>query len=184
MAIAVTRFSHWLLGGPDQNRKTRTKSKSKTKSTDFSSGFHDSEPIKLNFSHPTRPRDRDQERTRKSRRHHDHDKKNIIDKEHDMVIVPSDGSGSESDSSDWSIGWLEPHPHDFCNNSDAESADSFAVLVPCYGHGRAQDPLLLAGHGTNVGFGFGVRIPIREGFSESNEFLQQWLSSLPSELPM
>ncbi|KAJ1700207.1 hypothetical protein LUZ63_008719 [Rhynchospora breviuscula] len=182
MAIAVTRFSHWLLGAPDQNRKTKTKTK--TKSADFPSGFHESEPVKLNFSHPTRPRGR--ERIRKTRSHHDNDKKNIIDNEHDMVIVPSDGciSGSESDASDWSIGWLEPHPHDFYNSSDAESDDSFAVLVPCYGRGRAQDPLLLAGQGTNVGFGFSVRIPIREGFSESNEFLQQWLSSLPSELLM
>lgn len=81
-----------------------------------------------------------------------------------MVIVPSDGggciSGSESDGSDWSIGWLEPHPHDFCT-SDGESEDSFAVLVPCYRPGRANPSL----ERTNAGFGFGVTIPIREGLS-------------------
>lgn len=56
-----------------------------------------------------------------------------IDKEYDVVLVPSDGvclSGSESDDSDWSIGWLEPHAPDF--QSDDELDDSFAVLVPCY----------------------------------------------------
>lgn len=58
-----------------------------------------------------------------------------IDKEYDVVLVPSDGvclSGSESDDSDWSIGWLEPHAPDF--QSDDEADDSFAVLVPCYRH--------------------------------------------------
>ncbi|KAK4411733.1 hypothetical protein Sango_0246300 [Sesamum angolense] len=58
-----------------------------------------------------------------------------IDKEYDVVLVPSDGvclSGSESDDSDWSIGWLEPHAPDFQGGDEAD--DSFAVLVPCYRH--------------------------------------------------
>lgn len=62
-----------------------------------------------------------------------------IDREYDLVLVPSDGgclSGSESDDSDWSIGWLEPHSADFI--SDTESENSFAVLVPCYGRGRCE----------------------------------------------
>lgn len=62
-----------------------------------------------------------------------------IDKEYDVVLVPSDGvclSGSESDESDWSIGWLEPHAPDF--QSDDEANDSFAVLVPCYRHDSKQ----------------------------------------------
>ncbi|GFP92007.1 hypothetical protein PHJA_001344800 [Phtheirospermum japonicum] len=61
------------------------------------------------------------------------DRSRGIDKEYDVVLVPSDGvclSGSESDDSDWSIGWLEPHAPDF--QSDDEVDDSFAVLVPCY----------------------------------------------------
>lgn len=59
-----------------------------------------------------------------------------MDKEHDAVLVPSDGgcvSGSESDDSDWSIGWLEPHGPSF-QSDDLDN--SFAVLVPCYGRGR------------------------------------------------
>jgi hypothetical protein len=61
-----------------------------------------------------------------------------IDREYDVVLVPSDGgcvSGSESDDSDYSIGWLEPHGPEF--QSDDDTDNSFAVLVPCYG--RVQD---------------------------------------------
>ncbi|KAL3014188.1 hypothetical protein AAZX31_06G092700 [Glycine max] len=65
--------------------------------------------------------------------------KEEIDREHDVVIVSSDGgcvSGSESDGSDWSIGWLEPHGTGFSSDDDVEAREtdnSFAVLVPCYG---------------------------------------------------
>ncbi len=55
------------------------------------------------------------------------------DAEFDLVIVPADGismSGSDSEDSDWSVGWFEPHHTDFTDN---ELEDSFAVLVPCYG---------------------------------------------------
>ncbi|KAK9678851.1 hypothetical protein RND81_11G237000 [Saponaria officinalis] len=61
------------------------------------------------------------------------DERKLDREEHDVVVVPNDGvclSGSESDDSDWSIGWLEPHGPDFL--SDDETDDSFAVLVPCY----------------------------------------------------
>jgi len=57
-----------------------------------------------------------------------------IDTEFDLVIVPADGismSGSESDVSDWSVGWFEPHHNSFTTENELE--DSFAVLVPCYG---------------------------------------------------
>ena len=37
---------------------------------------------------------------------------------------------------DWSVGWLEPHGLGF--QSDEDSDDSFAVLVPCYGRGRGR----------------------------------------------
>ncbi|XP_019416069.1 PREDICTED: uncharacterized protein LOC109327396 isoform X1 [Lupinus angustifolius] len=63
---------------------------------------------------------------------------NKIDREYDVVLVPSDVgcvSGSESDDSDWSIGWLEPHGAEFSSGDDEsrETDNSFAVLVPCYG---------------------------------------------------
>ncbi|PNY16638.1 hypothetical protein L195_g013363, partial [Trifolium pratense] len=66
-----------------------------------------------------------------------------VDREYDVVLVPSDGgcvSGSESDDSDWSIGWMEPHGPGF--PSDDETDNSFAVLVPCYGRefgGRIEE---------------------------------------------
>lgn len=59
--------------------------------------------------------------------------KRSMDPEFDLVIVPADGismSGSDSEDSDWSVGWFEPHHTDFTDN---ELEDSFAVLVPCYG---------------------------------------------------
>ncbi|GMH06287.1 hypothetical protein Nepgr_008127 [Nepenthes gracilis] len=65
------------------------------------------------------------------------EERRMIDREYDVVLVPSDGvclSGSESDDSDWSIGWLEPHGSEFL--SDDETGDSFAVLVPCYRNDR------------------------------------------------
>lgn len=96
-----------------------------------------------------------------------------IDKEYDVVVVPSDGeciSGSDSDS-DWSIGWLEPHGPGF--QSDSETDASFAVLVPCYGRGHrdmvgpAKNNILTAIEG------------IPDSFSpESKKFMEQWLTSL------
>ncbi|KAL5714390.1 hypothetical protein ACHQM5_016357 [Ranunculus cassubicifolius] len=64
--------------------------------------------------------------------------------EYDVVLVPSDGgyclSGSESDGSDWSTGWVEPHGPEFQKDDDG-----FAVLVPCYGNiGRKK-----VGNGSN-----------------------------------
>ncbi|XWS45019.1 hypothetical protein CRYUN_Cryun15aG0100000 [Craigia yunnanensis] len=56
-----------------------------------------------------------------------------VDKECDVVVVPSDGvhlSGYESDGPEWSIGWEEPHGPGF--QGDDEDDGGFAVLVPCY----------------------------------------------------
>lgn len=46
--------------------------------------------------------------------------------------------GSESDESNWSIGWLEPQVLELQTAGDPENY--FAVLVPCYSHGCAQQP--------------------------------------------
>ncbi|CAK9233038.1 unnamed protein product [Sphagnum troendelagicum] len=67
--------------------------------------------------------------------------KRSMDPEFDLVIVPADGismSGSDSEDSDWSVGWFEPHHSDFTDN---ELEDSFAVLVPCYGS-PARSPVV------------------------------------------
>lgn len=61
-----------------------------------------------------------------------------MDSEFDMVIVPPDGisvSGSDTDDSDWSIGWFEPHSKKFTDDEE----DSFAVLMPCYGSPTPPD---------------------------------------------
>ncbi|RXH73872.1 hypothetical protein DVH24_016694 [Malus domestica] len=71
---------------------------------------------------------------RVKRRWHSREERKI-DREYDVVLVPSEGgcvSGSESVDSDWSVGWLEPLGPGFQSDDDAD--DSFAVLVPCYGH--------------------------------------------------
>eukprot|EP00249_Psilotum_nudum_P013452 c24339_g1_i2 orf=1-528(-) len=61
--------------------------------------------------------------------------KQRLDPEFDMVLVPVDGgcclSGSDSDDSDWSVGWFEPHAPEFLCDDDPDN--SFSVLVPCYG---------------------------------------------------
>ncbi|KAL4360619.1 hypothetical protein GQ457_04G034840 [Hibiscus cannabinus] len=60
-----------------------------------------------------------------------------IDKEFDIVVVPSDG-GYESDGPEWSIGWEEPHGAGFRDGEDDDGGGGgggFVVLVPCYKHG-------------------------------------------------
>ncbi|CAO2827905.1 unnamed protein product [Amaranthus hypochondriacus] len=97
-----------------------------------------------------------------------------IDREHDGVLVPNDGvclSGSESEDSDWSIGWLEPHGPDFL--SDDETDDSFAVLVPCYRNDR-RGPM----DGPNSQLLNTIKNFTSEPFTEGKNLMDQWLSSL------
>ncbi|XP_057448564.1 uncharacterized protein LOC130740081 [Lotus japonicus] len=99
-----------------------------------------------------------------------------VDREYDVVLVPSDGGGclsdSESEGSDWSIGWLEPHGSDFQSDDD-ESDGSFAVLVPCYRPGckevveASNDELLSA-----------IKNLPNEFSSAGNNYMEQWLANL------
>ncbi|XP_068313313.1 uncharacterized protein, partial [Pyrus communis] len=99
-----------------------------------------------------------------------------VDREYDIVIVPSDGgdilSGSESDDSDWSIGWLEPHGPGFQSDDD-KSDNSYAVLVPCYSPGckevveDSNNELLSA-----------IKNLSDEFSSDCKNYMKQWLSSL------
>jgi hypothetical protein len=116
--------------------------------------------------------------TRKSKRKwKSREERRMVDKEYDMVLVPSDGvslSGSESDDLDWSIGWLEPHAPDF--QSDDEVDDSFAVLVPCYRRNcedlqRKEEP--------NIQFLRAVKNLPNDYSAGGREYLEQLLSSLP-----
>ncbi|GAB4844187.1 hypothetical protein Ancab_037553 [Ancistrocladus abbreviatus] len=102
-------------------------------------------------------------------------KEQKIDGEYDVVLVPSDGgciSDSESDDSDWSIGWSEPHAPGF--QSDDENDTGFGVLVPCYGLGRRNLAV-----NTNKVRDTIVSISDRYS-SESKKHMEQWLSSLQS----
>ncbi|CAN6224303.1 unnamed protein product [Urochloa humidicola] len=142
MSMALNRFTQWLWPGGAAARVATHElpSGGLTSSSfpDFPSGFR--EPDTVTFytggggARRTRPR-----RVRNRRRSRGEPR---IDREYDMVIVPSDGggclSGSDSDDSDWSIGWLEPQAPELQTDGDPENC--FAVLVPCYRHGRQEQP--------------------------------------------
>ncbi|CAO2830133.1 unnamed protein product [Amaranthus hypochondriacus] len=114
-------------------------------------------------------------RTRKVRRKGRVRVEGKIDKELDAVIVSCDGgcsSDSESDASDWSIGWSEPHASGFLSEDEMEVG--FAVLVRCYGprfRGN-QD------HGKDI---TGINANVPELCSaDKKSSMERWLSSLHS----
>lgn len=127
MAVAFTNLSWWLWSGKHHQESKISKGASSVNSkTD--SGMWESETLRFPLVKDTGSSSR-----RVKRKWHSREERRI-DREYDVVLVPSDGgcvSGSESDDSDWSIGWLEPHGPGF--PSDDETDNSFAVLVPCYG---------------------------------------------------
>ncbi|WVZ64804.1 hypothetical protein U9M48_014276 [Paspalum notatum var. saurae] len=146
--MALSRFTQWLWPGPGgaaargANRELTSGGLTGSSFPDFPSGFR--EPDTVTFytaagggggagGRRTRPRRlKNRRRSRGELR---------VDREYDMVIVPSDGgggclSGSDSDDSDWSIGWLEPQAPELQTDGDPENC--FAVLVPCYRHGRQE----------------------------------------------
>lgn len=130
MAVAFTHLSYWIWGGKDHE----TPNTALTSSSDFPSGYR--EPDSLKFPLTNGPRIRSS--TRRIKRKWQSREERRIDREYDIVLVPSDGgcmSGSESEDSDWSVGWLEPHGSDF----DSDTENSFAVLVPCYGRGKCEN---------------------------------------------
>lgn len=127
MALAFTNLSWWLWNG--KQKEPRISSGTCLNSSP-ESGVRESDALKF----PSVKGANIASSSRKVKRKWHSREERKIDKEYDGVLVPSDGecvSGSESDS-DWSIGWLEPHGPGFQSDDDAD--DSFAVLVPCYGH--------------------------------------------------
>lgn len=136
MAVAFSQFSSWWLwSGKHQDTKihNRPSNNSSTASDINMLEFDNLKFSSVNVASSTSKRVKRKWQSRRERK---------VDKEYDVVLVPSDGgclSGSESDDSDWSIGWLEPHGAGFCSDDDDDdSDDSFAVLVPCYGRGRSD----------------------------------------------
>ncbi|KAJ8640475.1 hypothetical protein MRB53_017169 [Persea americana] len=171
MALAFTRLSWWSWGGKD-HEGTASSGSPLNASSDFGLGIREPDslkfpPVRGSKMHSTSRRVKKKWQSREERR---------IDREYDLVLVPSDGgcmSGSESDDSDWSIGWLEPHAPDFLSEDELES--SFAVLVPCYGRGRSE----LMEDSKNQLLGAIVSANLSNGYSaESKKCIEEWLSSL------
>ncbi|KAA8538182.1 hypothetical protein F0562_027790 [Nyssa sinensis] len=132
MAVAFTHVSWWLWSGKRQEPKISRGSSLKS-SPD--SGLWELDTVKFSLVNGANMAST----SRRVKRKWQSREERKIDREYDAVVVPSDGgcvSGSESDDSDWSIGWSEPHGPGF--QSDDDSEDSFAVLVPCYGRGRGD----------------------------------------------
>ncbi|KAL5705368.1 hypothetical protein ACHQM5_023678 [Ranunculus cassubicifolius] len=172
MAVAITRLSWWLWGGKEHEGTSVPSGSSLNNSiSDIGLGLREADSVKFasvkggKMHSTSRRRGKPKWNSREERR---------IDREYDVVLVPSDGgclSGSESDDSDWSIGWMEPHAADF--QSDDETESSFAVLVPCYGRGRRE---IVEGSNNHL---FGVIGEITNGYSaDGKKYMEQWLSSL------
>lgn len=135
MAVSLTRLSWWWWGGKEKEPVSNGSS-SMNPLQDFGFGLKE-QGDSLKFKSVRGANNVASSTTRKVKRKWKSREERIkrVDKKYDVVLVPSDGvclSGSESDDSDWSIGWLEPHAPDFQNDDEAD--DSFAVLVPCYRH--------------------------------------------------
>lgn len=169
MALAFTQLSWWLRSGKHQEP---TISNGSTLMSSPESGSWESDNLKF----PLVRSNNMASTSRRVKRKWQSREQRKIDKEYDVVLVPSDGgcvSGSESDDSDYSIGWLEPHGPGFQSDDDAD--DSFAVLVPCYGY--AQDDMI-RDTTTNI---LGAIVNISDNYSaESRKYMEQWLSSLQS----
>lgn len=171
-SMALGRFTHWLWPGSSARVASHELPSTALMSSsfpDFPSGFR--EPDTVSFSTAGGGRRTRQRRVRNRRRSRGEPR---VDREYDMVIVPSDGggclSGTESDDSDWSIGWLEPQAPEMQTDGDPETC--FAVLVPCYRHGRAQQPAVPEGRFLGAG------ALADGGLSDGKNFVEQWLSSL------
>ncbi|KAL5177468.1 hypothetical protein HKD37_08G023228 [Glycine soja] len=122
MSISLTRLAWSMWGGRGKEKKP-VSSKASALNSKQSSEWGLAKETKMGPPHRKVGRNKEERR---------------VDREYDddVVLVPCDNdcncdcclSGSESDDSDWSIGWLEPLASDFRSNGD----DGFAVLVPCY----------------------------------------------------
>ncbi|XP_073010151.1 uncharacterized protein [Typha latifolia] len=172
MVIPFTRLSYWIWGRKDP----KTPNSSLSSSPDLPSVLREMDSVKFPpVNGPSMPSSlRKKTEMRKRRRREER----RIDKEYDIVLVPSDGGGwtsgtdTDSDDSDWSIGWLEPHAPGF--HGETETEDSFAVLVPCYGRGRCEH-----GESSNTQV-LGLNILRDDRLPEGKKIIDEWLSSLQS----
>lgn len=136
MSLAFTNLSWWLWSGKHQEPTRIPNGSSINSSTDLN--MWESEVMRFPLVQANMGSS-----SRRVKRKWNSREERKVDREYDVVLVPSDGgcvSGSESDGSDWSIGWCEPHGPGFPSDDD-ETDNSFAVLVPCYGrdYGRVEE---------------------------------------------
>jgi len=165
MSVAFTNLSWWLWSGKHEEPRI---SNGSSINSSADSNLWESDVLRF----PLVQTNMGSSSRKVKRKWHSREERKV-DREYDVVLVPSDGgcvSGSESNDSDWSIGWLEPHGPGF--PSDDEADNSFAVLVPCYGrdYGRiVEDPKsnLLSGVG---------KFP--DSYSDGEFFLLTHLSEL------
>ncbi|XP_010680345.1 uncharacterized protein LOC104895509 [Beta vulgaris subsp. vulgaris] len=172
--MAFPRFKLWglpLWGGKEETENF-TNMCSSNSSPNNGFGVREIESVKF----PVRGTKMNSSSSRKIKKKWHSREERKIEREHDVVIVPKDGvclSGSESEDSDWSIGWLEPHGPDFL--SDDETDDSFAVLVPCYRNDR-RGPT--EGPNSNIQLLNTIKNFTSEPYTEGKNMMDQWLSSL------
>ncbi|XP_059640037.1 uncharacterized protein LOC132282388 [Cornus florida] len=169
MAVSFTHLSWWLWGGKD--KEPLCNGSSMNSSSDWGLGLREPDTVKF----PSVKGSKMVSSTRKVKRKWRSREERKIDKECDAVLVPSDGvclSGSETDDSDWSIGWLEPHAPDF-QRDDEEADNSFAVLVPCYKHEFKE----LEEEPNNQFFSAINNLP-NEYSDERKKYMEQFISSL------
>ncbi|XP_057530963.1 uncharacterized protein LOC130809277 [Amaranthus tricolor] len=175
--MAFPRLQLWglsLWGGKKENKNIPNLTSSNSQ---FDSGFgvREIESIKFPLK-GTKMVSSSSSSSRKIKKKWNSREERKIDGEYDGVLVPRDGgcsSESESEDSDWSIGWLEPHGPDFL--SDDETDDSFAVLVPCYRNDRKGTI-----QGPNTQLLNTIKNLTSEPFTEGKNRMDQWLSSLQS----
>uniref|UniRef100_A0A7N0TMG2 Uncharacterized protein n=1 Tax=Kalanchoe fedtschenkoi TaxID=63787 RepID=A0A7N0TMG2_KALFE len=170
MAVSFTNFPWWLWNGKEKDKVSSKSGGSSSSVSERGLAAREPETIKL-----TKMSSRKVKRKWPSREERRVDRE--YEYEYDAVMVPSDGaclSGSESDDSDWSVGWLEPHGSDFLTDDD-ELDNTFAVLVPCYRSGCkavVERP--------NVQFLSAIKGFSNDYSAESKKLTEQWLSSLES----
>ncbi|XP_021714008.1 uncharacterized protein LOC110682082 [Chenopodium quinoa] len=171
--MAFSRFQLWgmpLWGGKEETENVSSVRASNSM-PDYGFGVREIDSVKFPLKGTRIASSSSSSTPRKIKKKWHSREERKIEREHDVVMVPNDGvclSGSESDDSDWSIGWLEPHGPDFL--SDDETDDSFAVLVPCYRRGPVEGP--------NTQFLNTIKNLTSEPFTEGKNLMDQWLSSL------
>ncbi|GJS75033.1 hypothetical protein Tco_0724914 [Tanacetum coccineum] len=172
MSVSLTRFSwwHWSNGKEKESKISSGSSSDSMKLSSFNK-----KDAKISSQKKVKKKWNSREERRKMMK--------IVDKEYDVVLVPSDGvcclSASDDESSydsDWSIGWMEPHAPDFYQSDDEQDVNdaSFAVLVPCYRNDCKA--FKMDDHPANNHF---LNVMANGNFPpEGNKYMEQWIASL------